>query len=231
MNDIAKNKPDYLGHRRRLKKRFMLNEGLDAWQEYEVLELVLSYALPRKDVKPIAKELLRRFKSFSGVLDAKVDELSTVAGISEHTALLLRLIRDCSKHYAYDQLKTQEVISSPALAVEYLKTALRGEKNEVFHVLFLDKAHHVIAAETLHRGTVDRSVVYPRVVVERALHHHAVSIIIAHNHPGGTLSASTQDTEMTKSVRQALETVDMVLLDHVIITKAGSLSFKEQGLL
>ena len=219
-------KPSYIGHRQRIKEKYE-KSGLEGCLDYEVLELVLSYAIPRKDTKPIAKELLARFKSLNAVLDADAKDLETIKGISRHSALFLRLLKDISVLYLEQGIHSRDLLSSPEVVCDYLKVALKGLANEEFKMLFLDNRNQLLAMETLKAGTVNRSVVFPRKVIERALYHHAVGIIIAHNHPAGTLEPSVEDQEVTRMISNALKIVDIKLLDHIIIGGNEYYSFKE----
>lgn len=222
--------PHYAGHRDRLKRKFRAS-GLSGWLDHEVLEFALSYAIPRKDTKPLAKELLNRFKTFGGALDASVEELEAVPGISEHTALCIKLFKDVSGRYLNGTLKEKDLLSSPYAAVGFLRAVLQGARDEKFMALFLDARNALIASEELQTGTVSRAAVYPRTVVERALHHHAVGVIIAHNHPAGSLEPSDDDRETTAAVQKALDTVEVTLLDHLLIGGNGYFSWKENALL
>ena len=222
-------KPSYLGHRQRIKEKYE-KSGIDGWLDYEVLELALSYAIPRKDTKPIAKELISRFKTINGVLDSDIKELRTINGISNHTALFLNLLKDIAILYLEKGLHNKDLLSSPQVVYDYLKASLKGAVDEEFKTLFLDSRNQLIAIETLKTGTVNRSVVYPRKIVERALYNHAAGVIIAHNHPAGTLQPSQDDSTITNAVKTALETIDIVLLDHIIIGGNGYFSFKANGL-
>ena len=161
-------KPSYLGHRQRIKEKYE-KSGIDGWLDYEVLELVLSYAVPRKDTKPIAKELLSRFKTINGVLDSDRKELQSIKEISGHTALFLKLLKDVAILYAENGIHNRNLLSSPQVVHDYLKASLKGAVDEEFKMLFLDSRNQLIAVETFKVGTVNRSVVYPRKVVERAL--------------------------------------------------------------
>ena len=226
-----KNKPSYLQHRHRIKEKYKLN-GFSGWLEYEILEYILFYAIPQKDTKLIAKELLRRFKTIKGVLDANENELEEVSGISKHSSLFLKMFKDISKIYLENEIQRRDVLSTPHAVVDYFKTVLGGAYDEELRVLFLDNGNKLIKAEVIQKGTVNQSVVYPRKIVERALYHHAVSIILAHNHPGGTLNPSQEDKSVTQRVKSALQTVDISLLDHIIIgSNEGYFSFREIGLL
>jgi len=219
----------YIGHRQRIKEKYE-KSGVDGWHDYEVLELALSYAIPRKDTKPIAKDLLARFKSLNAILDADIKELETVKGISKHSALFLRFLKDVSVLYMEKGIHGRDLLSSPQIVFDYLKVALKGMADEEFRMLFLDSRNQLIAMESLKAGTVNRSVVFPRKVVERALYHHAVGVIIAHNHPAGSLEPSVEDQDITKAIQDALKTVDIKLLDHIIIGGNEYFSFKESGI-
>jgi len=221
-------KPSYIGHRQRIKAKYK-KSGIKGWLDYEVLELALSYAVPRKDTKPIAKELLSRFKTFNAVLDADDKDLTQISGISDHTALFLKLLKEIAVLYLEKGLQKKDLLSSPELVYDYLKASLKGAVDEEFKTLFLDNRNNLINMETSKIGTVNRSVVYPRKVVERALYNHATSVIIAHNHPAGTLGPSEDDLAVTKAIRSALKTVDINLLDHIIIGNNDYYSLKNNG--
>lgn len=188
----------YLGHRQRIKEKYE-KSGIDGWLDYEVLELALSYAIARKDTKPIAKDLLSQFKSINGVLGADRKDVEAVAGVSGHTALFLKLLKDIAVLYAEHGIHNRDLLPSPQVVYDYLRTSLKGAPDEEFRILFLDSRNQLITIESFATGTVNRSVVYPRKVVERALYHHAVGVIIAHNHPAGMLSPSQEDREGLKS--------------------------------
>jgi DNA repair protein RadC len=226
MNETEK--PDYHGHRQRIKKKYAKN-GITGWHEYEVLELALSYAIYRKDTKLIAKDLLTRFKTINGVLDADKKDLETIPGISEHTSLLLKLLKDLAILYMENGIHNRDLLSSPQVVYDYLQTSLKGSADEKFRMLFLDSRNKLIAVETFESGTVNFSVVYPRKVVERALYNHAVGVIIAHNHPAGSLEPSPEDQDVTNAIRAALKTVEITLLDHIIIGNNDYYSFRDNG--
>ncbi|MDP8211732.1 MAG: DNA repair protein RadC [Candidatus Zapsychrus exili] len=222
--------PTYAGHRQRIKHKYK-KSGVGGWLDYEVLELVLSYAVARKDTKPIAKELVTRFKTINGVLDADGKELKAISGISEHTTLFLKLLKDIAILYLENGLHNKDLLSSPEVVFDYLKASLKGCVDEEFKALFLNGRNQLIAIETLQTGIVSRAVIYPRKIVERALHHHTVGVIIAHNHPAGTLTPSKEDCAVTKSIKDALKTVEIRLLDHIVIGGNGYFSFNTKGLL
>ncbi len=220
--------PDYKGHRERSRAKF-LREGIEGWHDYEVLELLLYYPLHRKDTKPIAKNLLRKFKTIGGVLGADVRELKEVRGISDSAAVFLKLTEAVTVLCRHEKLKDRDLLNSPKLVFEYLKSSLKHSPDEEFRVLFLNTRNRLIDSEKLHTGTVNRSVVYPRKVVERALYHHSAGVILSHNHPAGSLTPSDDDITATKSIRKALDTVEVNLLDHIIIGGDGYFSFAENG--
>ena len=226
---IKELKPSHFGHRQRIKEKYR-KSGMAGWLDYEVLELALSYAIPRKDTKPIAKELLGKFKTLNGVLDADIKEFQNVKEISEHSALFLQFLKDISILYMEKGIHNRDLLSSPQMVFDYLKVSLKGLADEEFKMLFLDTRNQLIEMETFKAGTVNRSVVFPRKVVERALYNHAVGIIIAHNHPAGSLEPSTEDKHITKALRAALKTVDIKLLDHIIIGGNKYFSFIENNL-
>jgi DNA repair protein RadC len=221
--------PSYIGHRQRIKKKYE-KSGMEGWLDYEVLELALSYAISRRDTKPIAKDLLARFKTLNGVLDADRKDLQSIKGISEHSALFLRFLKDISILYMEKGIHNRDLLSSPRVVYDYLKVSLKGLADEEFKMLFLDSRNQLIAVETFKTGTVNRSVVYPRKVVERALYNHAVGVIIAHNHPAGSLEPSQEDQDITRAIKEALKTVDITLLDHIIIGNNDYYSFRNNGI-
>ena len=223
-------KPHYLGHRQRLKDRFMRDAGASL-PDYEMLELVLFLAKPRAEVKPLAKALITRFGSFADVISADVKELVAVKGVGENTAVALKTIRAAAIRLAREQVMNQPVITSWQKLLDYCRASLAFAKTEEFRVLFLDRKNVLIADEMQQTGTVDHTPVYPREVVKRALELGASSIIMVHNHPSGDPTPSKGDIEMTTEVREACEKLGISLHDHLIIGKSGHASFKSLGLL
>ncbi len=219
----------YKGHRKRIKEKY-INNGLTGWHEYEILEYALTFAIPRKDTKPLAKTLLNEFKTINGVLDAGSDNLKSIKGISEHTALFLSFLKDISVLYLKSGLYNKDLLSSPQAVFDYLKASLKGLPDEEIRVLFLNNKNCLIAVETLQKGIVNKSFVFPRQIVERALYHHATGIIISHNHPSGEIKPSEEDKQVTIAIQQALNTVEIALLDHIIIGGNNYFSFKENDL-
>lgn len=218
------------GHRQRLREKLTLAGG-DALHDYELLELYLFRAIPRRDVKPIAKDLIHRFGDLGGVAAAPVEQLVTVKGVSEKTAAELKLIQALSERLAREQVIGRPVISSWSALVGYCRTALQHARTEQFRVLFLDRKNRLIADEILGRGTIDHAPVYPREVVKRALAHEASALILVHNHPSGDATPSQTDIEMTKTLAEVCQPFDIVLHDHLVIARENTSSFKTLGLL
>ncbi len=223
-------KPHFLGHRQRLKDRFMRDAGASL-PDYEMLELLLFLAKPRAEVKPLAKELIARFGSFADVIAADAKELVAIKGVGENTAIALKTVQAAAIRLAREQIMNQPVISSWQKLLDYCRASLAFAKTEEFRVLFLDRKNVLIADEMQQTGTVDHTPVYPREVVKRALDLGASAIIMVHNHPSGDPTPSKGDIEMTKEVREACEKLGIVLHDHLIIGKRGHASFKSLGLL
>ncbi|UEM23569.1 DNA repair protein RadC [Skermanella mucosa] len=223
--------PDHLGHRDRLRTRF-LTAGADALQDYELLELLLFAALPRRDVKPLAKSLLRAFGGLWGVLNAPPEALrrqfpkltdGTIAALTVVGAAALRMTR-------------QEIMDKPVLStwqrlLDYCQGTMANLPTEQFRLLFLDRKNVLIADEVQQRGTVDHTPVYPREVVKRALELGASAIILVHNHPSGDPTPSRADIEMTKEIARAAAALGMQIHDHLVIGKGKHSSFKAMGLL
>ena len=193
--------PHFLGHRERLKTRFHDAGGVSL-ADYELLELILFQALPRRDTKPIAKALLNRFGSFSEVLAAPEGELTRIPGIGEAAVHHLKLIQAAAQRFARDSVRERPLLGSWSAVIDYCRAAMAYEAIEQFRVLFLDKKNMLIADEVQQTGTVDHTPVYPREVVKRALELSATALILVHNHPSGDPTPSTADIQMTKTGRR-----------------------------
>ncbi len=218
------------GHRQRLRDRFN-GSGLGAFEDHEVLELLLTYAVPRKDVKPIARALLDRFGSVSNALDAETADLLAVDGIGGSGATLLHLMPALTRRYLRDrwghkpQLLTREDLAR--FAADQLATA----NNEVFLLIVLTHESHVLRALQLHEGTITSAPVYPRLVVEAALRHHAAKVVLAHNHPGGVAQPSDEDVDVTRRLCEVLTALGIPVVDHVIVAGPRTFSMAAAGLL
>ena len=218
------------GHRKRLKKRF-LEEGLDSFEPHQVLELILFFSIPRKDTNETAHKLLERFGSLSGVFEAGVKELTDVEGIGENSAFLISMIPQLSRRYLNDKWRDKPELNSSSKAGEYAISLFAGRTYEVFYVICLDAQNRVNYAALVHEGTINEAPIYPRIIVETALRHKANSVILAHNHPGGSLNPSRGDIEATKVIKNALESISIKVVDHIIVCGERYVSFAERGLL
>ncbi|MBI4396276.1 MAG: DNA repair protein RadC [Elusimicrobia bacterium] len=220
--------PHYMGHRRRLRERFILT-GRKGFEDYELLELILTYAIPRRDVKPVAKRLLARFKTLKGVLDSDSAGLAQVEGIGSQTGTLLSVLRGVMQRYHELQAVETDLLNSPEAVLAYCRSTLEAEKNEVFDVLYVSTQNRLIRSERLAEGTIDRAAVYPRRVIEGALTAHAASLIFVHNHPSGDPTPSPEDRALTDALAEAARAVDIAVLDHIVIGGGRHFSFRAQG--
>jgi DNA repair protein RadC len=223
-------KPSYIGHRARLRSKFR-DTGLDAFLDHEALELALTYAIPRKDTKQLAWALLNRFGSLAAVLDAKPEELRSVEGIGEEAAVFISLLRALLRRYFLDELKKKASITNPEDAVDYCRASLEGEKDEIFEVIYLSTRNTVPACERLSEGTLDRTAVWPRKVMETALARRAAAMIFVHNHPSGNPSPSQEDMALTDELCRAADVLGLRVYDHIIVGKGSYFSFKVSGIL
>lgn len=226
----ARSQPLTSGHRERLRARFK-KAGVDGLQDYELLELVLFRAIPRRDVKPIAKELIARFGGFAETLSAPLERLIEHKGVSENVALELKVVHAASVKLSQERVLKRPVISSWNDLLSYCRAAMADEKTELFRVLFLDKKNILIADEVQGRGTIDHTPVYPREVIKRALELGASSVILVHNHPSGDPTPSRADVEMTNQIVKAGSGLNIRVHDHLIIGHKYHASFKALGLL
>ena len=220
----------YLEHRKRLRERFLRDNG-ESFADYELLELLLCLAIPRRDVKPLAKSLIKRFGSFAGAVAAGPAALRTVEGVGDATIAALKLARASALRLSLAQAMTRDVVSSWQALIDYCRTSIAFSGIEEFHVLFLDGKNAVIAAERQQTGTVNHAPVYPREVMKRALELGAQALIVVHNHPSGDPTPSEADIDMTKALRAAADHLGLVLHDHLIIARGGHASFRSLGLL
>jgi DNA repair protein RadC len=221
--------PDYAGHRARLRERFLKSRGELA--DYELIELLLCAAMPRRDVKPIAKALLKRFGSFAGVLNADVQALTEISGMGETAAVSLIAVREAAVRLLQDDVLDKPVLGNWQSLMDYVRAAMAHGKKEQFRILFLNRKNVLIADELQQEGTVDHTPVYPREVIKRALDLGASALILVHNHPSGDPTPSQADIAMTKDLREAADKLDISLHDHIVVSKSGNTSFKTLGLL
>ena len=217
--------PHYLGHRERLRQRF-LQGGSDALHDYEMLELILFRAIPRGDVKPLAKQLLAKFGSFSEVIAAPVERLKEVRGLGEASIAELKIVQAAANRLVRGEVKQRQVLSSWSNVLDYCRAAMAFESKEHFRILFLDKGNHLIADEQHQTGTVDHTPVYPREVVKRALELSATAVILVHNHPSGDATPSRADIDMTRAIVEVARPLGISVHDHLIVGKDGHASLK-----
>jgi DNA repair protein RadC len=230
VSDGAPDKPHYLGHRQRLRQK-LLEKGPDSLADYELLELLLGQSLPRIDVKPLAKDLIRRFGSFAAALAAEPAELIKVKGMGDAAVAGLKTVRAAALLMTRQQLSERPVLANWQGLLDYCRATLAEEKIEEFHLLFLDGRNALLAHERQQTGTVNHAPVYPREVAKRALELGARAIIMVHNHPSGDPTPSRDDIAITKAVAAALEKLDILLHDHVVVGRKGHASLRSLGLL
>ena len=222
-------KPHYTGHRDRLRQRFL--EAPDSLPDYELLELLLFMAIPRKDVKPIAKLLIDRFKNLNGVLNASLHDLQSINGISETTAIGLKTVQAAGLRLLKQNMMGRTVLNSWQRLLDYVEAAMANENNEHFRIIFLNKKNEIIADEVQQTGTVDHTPAYPREIMKRSLEVGATALILAHNHPSGDATPSDADIDLTKQIIAAAKPFDIVIHDHLVVSRNGTKSFKNLGLI
>lgn len=226
-----KNADLHTGHRERLRKRF-LEEGLDNFEDHQVLELLLFQVIPRGDTNPIAHRLINRYGSLSAVLEADPKDIALVEGVGERTAVFLSMIPQVTRRYFHDRVvRDRPKLTSSEAVAEYLIPLMAGRTEEVFYVLCLDTQCRVVYPALISEGTLKEAAVYPRHVVEESIRHHAASVVLAHNHPAGSSKPSQQDHRLTKLLVQALGPLDIKVLDHIIVAGNQVFSFAREGVL
>ena len=223
-------KPHYYGHRERLRRRFR-EAGADSIPDYELLEMILFRAAPRRDTKPLAKALIARFGTFAEALNAPEELLREVPGIGDAAIGELKLVRAAALRLMRGEVLERPVLSSWGLVLDYCRATMGFENKEQFRILFLDKRNQIIADEVQQTGTVDHTPVYVREVVKRALELSATAIVLVHNHPSGDPTPSQADIEMTKQIVAAGKPLGVVVHDHIIVGKKGHASFRGLGLI
>ena len=219
-------RPHHLEHRHRLRERVRKSRG-EGFPDYELLELLLTYAIPRKDVKSRAKDLIKTFGSLGGVLDADPGELEKVLQVGPISSTLIRLVKKLNEAYYAEKMMDRDALSSPQAVLDFARVRMAGLPHEGFMVIFLNTKNRVLDYNVIQEGTVDRAVIYPRRIVEEAIARHAASVILVHNHPSGQSEPSPEDRELTRSIVEAARTIDLRVLDHVIVGKEGHFSFVE----
>jgi DNA repair protein RadC len=223
-------KKHYHGHRGRLMQKF-LTRGLESFHDYEVLELLLTFSIPRRDCKVLAKALLENFGSFSGVFDAPGQELEKTSGIGPRCAALIKCVRAVAERYCSHGLLQKDFLRSSAEVVRYLDISLRGQPYEIFKIIFLNHRLEILGEEELARGTIDQSAVYPRNVFAAALQRQASGLVLAHNHPDGPPAPSEEDVRLTRHLYMAGRLLGILVHEHIIIGRDSHFSFRDAGLM
>jgi len=216
------------GHRQRLRDKF-LSSGLTGFHDYEVIELLLTLATPRKDCKTPAKATLEKFKSLPGVLEAATADLCAIEGIGPTNVFGIKLVKAVADRCLEQKLEGGTPLDNSGDLYNYLRLTMRHKSREVFKAVFLDAKNRIIASETLFTGTLTASAVYPREVVAAALRHHAAAVIFAHNHPSGDPQPSEEDVAITRRLVQACAVMDITVHEHLIVGGNGYFSFADQG--
>ncbi len=226
----SEEKIDYLGHRKRVRAKFLASLGKEL-HEYELLEILLFSAFPRQDAKPIAKKLLAKFGSLSAIINADIEILKTVDGVGESAVVNLKIITEIINRILKSRAKTKPVLDNWQAVVDHATAALADLNHEVFRVLFLNKNFQLIEDELLGIGENDHVQISIKSIVKKSLLLHSSSIILLHNHPTSDLRASASDIKTTNEIHAALKPLNIMILDHLIVGKNGVFSFKREGLL
>ena len=227
-----KSEPIYIGHRQRLKERFIRSEGADM-ADYEAVELLLTYAIPRRDVKPLAKALIKEFGSFAGVISAPMDRLLEVSGIKDNSAVLIKFVEFAAKKLSWQNLAFEDApyITSTDSLIEFCRCSMGYSEVEVLRLIYVDSKLKVIGTEILQKGSISSVNISPRDIVTKALKKNASGIIMVHNHPSGDPRPSKNDIEATKSVKLACDAVGVTLHEHIVITPSDFYSFEQRHLI
>lgn len=226
----AKDEPHYKGHRQRLRERFVQG-GAEALQDYELLELILFMAIPRKDVKPIAKDLIKQLGGLPEIMVAPIDQLTKVDGISENVAIAIQSVSATAQRMLKQDIQKKPVLNNWTRLMDYCQATMAHETREHFRILFLNKKNEMIADEIQGSGTVDHTPAYPREIMKRALELGATALILLHNHPSGDPKPSQADVDVTRQIINAADTFNIVIHDHIIISRNGYSSMKNMGLM
>ncbi len=218
------------GHRQRLRERF-LNSSLQGFHDYEVVELLLTLGTPRSDCKQVAKDALKKFGSLNAVLEADLNELQEINGIGPNNVFGLKLSQTVARRYLANRVIGQDIVTSSDEVLDYLKYNLHDKKHEIFSVIYLNGRNEIIGMEELFHGSLTTSAVYPREVVKKVLKQNAAALIFVHNHPSGNLDPSQEDIKITKKLKDAVETIDVKVHDHLIIAGDNYYSFADNNLI
>ncbi len=226
----TKNNPNNTGHRERLREK-LFSAGGETLYDYELLELLLMAAIPRKDVKPLAKSLIAKFGDLPGVFTATPEELIEIDGIKETTAAIIKTVQQCAIRMLKIKASSAPIIDSWEKIIDYCRITIGCNKEESLRIIFLDYKNRMITDEQQNKGTINHTPLYPREVLKRALELRAASVILVHNHPSGDVNPSKDDISMTAQLKQALLALNIVLHDHIIVSQSGYFSFRNAGFL
>lgn len=227
-NELVVKKKLQEGHRERLRQRF-LQGGLDSFLDYEVVELLLTLGTPRRDCKSIAKEIIKKFGNLCNVLDASQEDLQEIYGVGPNNIFGLKLFQAISERYTGEKIQKKEILNNPKAVFDYLKNLIGKEKKESFVVISLNSKNQLVKINKISLGTVDANIVHPREVFQAAIKNLATQIIIAHNHPSGSLEPSPEDIALTRQLSEASLILGIPLIDHIIVTNKEYLSMKEHN--
>jgi DNA repair protein RadC len=220
----------HTGHREKLRQRF-INEGLNSFEDHQVLELLLFYTIPRRDTNELAHRLIDKFGTLANLLDASPEIIEKEGKVNRNTAVFLAMIPQLARRYILQKQGKKPVLDSSCKAGKYVTSLFIGKNYEAFYVCCLNSQNRLNYAALVHEGTINEAPVYPRLIVETALRYQASSVILAHNHPGGSLRPSTADIEVTRRICDALNTISITVIDHLIAAGDEYFSFAENGLL
>lgn len=218
------------GHREKLKQRF-IEEGLESFEDHQILELLLFYSIPRRDTNEIAHRLLKKFGTLEAIFDSPPEQLMTLGKVTRNTAVLLSMIPELSRKYMLLKQGKKPVLDSSLKAGQYVTKLFIGKNYEAFYICCLNSQNQLNYAALVHEGTINEAPVYPRIIVETALRYQANSVILAHNHPGGSLKPSSADIEVTRRITEALRAISIKVVDHIIVSGNDYYSFVENGLI
>jgi len=218
------------GHRSRIRERY-ITEGLDNFSDHEIVELLLFYCIPKRDTNELAHRMVKEFGTLHDLLEADPRDIARRCKVSLNTATLISMVAPLSRRYLRQKWGNRPVLNSSTLAGNYAVSLFAGRVYECFFIICLDSQNRVNHAALVHEGTINEAPVYPRIIVETALRHKANSIILAHNHPGGSLKASTADIDVTRKICQAMKPIAISVVDHIIVAGDRYISFAEQGLM
>ena len=223
-------KPDYLGHRERIRQKYLQTEGR-GMADYELLELLLTYVQPRKDVKPIAKDMLNKFGDFNKTVSAPISELVKIDGIKENSAILVKLIKTCALRASWENLNEKDapVVTNWDMLADYCRSAMADLDIEEFRIIYLNAKLQIIKEEKLQTGTIDRVAVHPREIIKAAIAQNAKGMVLVHNHPSGNPKPSEQDVMLTEKIVDAAQLFEIFVFDHIVVSKNDVYSMRIHG--